>query len=316
MKMAGNELLDIKRRNRFGIYVAKNIEFWLLCLPAIAYFLVFHYAPMFGAVIAFKDFNYTDGILGSDWVGLDNFKFFFYSQDAWRITRNSVGYSLIAMTLGTAVNIAVALLLYEITSKKAIKTYQTIMIFPHFMSWVIVGYITHILFSSDFGVLNRIIESLGGDKVSWYSNPSLWPFILPIVNIWKNVGMGCIMYYAALMGLDAEIYEAAKIDGANRWRQTISITIPSLIPMIIIMTILSVGQIFHNDFGLYYQIPRDIGVLYPTTDVIDTYIYRGLRTGDVGITAAVGLFQSFVGFILVLLTNFIVKKIEPDHAMF
>lgn len=307
---------DTKLLHKASVYFTKNIEFWLLCLPAIAFFIIFHYIPMFGATIAFKDFNYADGIFGSDWIGFENFKFFFMSQDAWRITRNTVGYSLINLTLGTAVYVGIALLLYEITNRKCIKTYQTIMIFPHFMSWVIVGYITHVLFSSEFGVLNKIITVFGGQKINWYSDPKVWPVILPLVNIWKNLGMSCIMYYAALMGIDSQIYEAAKIDGAGRWRQTISITIPELVPMIIIMTILSVGSIFRSDFGLYYQIPRDIGALYPTTDVIDTYVYRGLQGGDVGITAAVGLFQSFVGLVLVVLTNYIVKKIEPDNAMF
>lgn len=307
---------DTKLLHKASVYFTKNIEFWLLCLPAIAFFIIFHYIPMFGATIAFKDFNYADGIFGSDWIGFENFKFFFMSQDAWRITRNTVGYSLINLTLGTAVYVGIALLLYEITNRKCIKTYQTIMIFPHFMSWVIVGYITHVLFSSEFGVLNKIITVFGGQKINWYSDPKVWPVILPLVNIWKNLGMSCIMYYAALMGIDSQIYEAAKIDGAGRWRQTISITIPELVPMIIIMTILSVGSIFRSDFGLYYQIPRDIGALYPTTDVIDTYVYRGLQGGDVGITAAVGLFQSFVGLVLVVLTNYIVKKVEPDNAMF
>lgn len=316
MKLTRRDTLELRRPNKIGRYVVKNIEFWLLCLPAIVFFLVFHYWPMFGAIIAFKDFNYSLGILGSKWVGLDNFKFFFMSQDAWRITRNAVGYSLINMTVGTGLYIAVALMLFEITSRKCVKFYQTVMIFPHFMSWVIVGYITHILFSSEFGVLNQIITFFGGESVAWYSTPGVWPFILPITGVWKNVGMSCIMYYAALMGVDGTLYEAATIDGASRWRQTIHISLPALLPMVTILTILSVGTMFYSDFGLYYQIPRDIGVLYPTTDVIDTYVYRGLRTGDMSISSAVGLFQSLVGFLLVILTNAIVKKIEPDNAMF
>ncbi len=271
---------------------------------------------MFGAVLAFKDFNYAQGIFGSDWSGFDNFKFFFLSQDAWRITRNTIGYAVVFIITGTVASMAVALLMFEINSRKAIKTYQTILILPHFMSWVIVGYITYILLNGERGVLNQIITFFGGQKIDWYSEPSYWPIILPIVNIWKTVGMNSLMYYATLMGLDDSIYEAAVIDGAGRWKQTISISVPALIPMMTILTIMSVGSIFRSDFGLFYQIPRDIGSLYPTTDVVDTYIYRGLRTGDVGITAAVGLFQSFVGLVLVVLTNHIVKKIEPDNAMF
>lgn len=291
-------------------------EFWLLCLPAIIYFILFAYWPMFGAVLAFKDYNYAKGIFGSDWVGFDNFKFFFLSQDAWRITRNTLGYAVVFLVTNTVASMAVALLMFEVSSRKAIKTYQTILILPHFMSWVIVGYITYILFNSEQGVLNQLLTVFGQEKIDWYSSPQYWPFILPIVNIWKSVGMSSLMYYATLVGMDDSIYEAAVIDGAGRWRQTISISVPSLIPMMTILTIMNVGGIFRSDFGLFYQITRDVGSLYPTTDVVDTYIYRGLRTGDVGITAAVGLFQSFVGLVLVVFTNWVVKKIEPDNAMF
>ena len=311
-----------KRDSKCGakITVRKRLynswEFWLLCLPALVYFIIFAYWPMFGAILAFKDFNYARGILGSDWSGFDNFKFFFLSQDAWRITRNTIGYAVTFIITGTVAAMAVALLMFEITQRKAIKTYQTILILPHFMSWVIVGYITYILFNSEQGVFNQIITFFGGAKVDWYSNPAYWPYILPVVNIWKSVGMSSLMYYATLMGTDDSIYEAAVIDGAGRWRQTMAISVPALIPMMTILTIMSVGSIFRSDFGLFYQIPRDIGSLYPTTDVVDTYIYRGLRTGDVGITAAVGLFQSLVGLVLVLITNYAVKKIEPDNAMF
>lgn len=297
-------------------YFTKNIEFWILCLPAIVYFIIFHYWPMFGSVLAFKDFSYTKGILGSDWVGFENFRFFFQSNDAWRITRNTLGYSTIFIITGTIASMTVALLLFEVRQRVCIKTYQTIMILPHFMSWVIVGYITYILFNDEKGVMNQIITYFGGDSIAWYSTPKVWPFILPIINIWKTVGMNSIMYYAALMGVDSSIYEAATIDGANRWKQILSISIPLLVPMMTILTIMSVGNIFRGDFGLFYQITRDIGALYPTTDIIDTYVYRGLRTGDVGITAAVGLFQSLVGLVVVIFTNYVVKKIEPDNALF
>ncbi len=315
MKLTDVNRIDIKK-NGLVRHFLKNIEFWLLCLPAIIYFIVFKYWPMFGAMIAFKDFNYTAGIFGSEWVGFDNFKFFFLSNDAWRITRNTIGYAIVGIIFSNAAGIAIALMLFEIRKRFFIKTYQTIMILPHFMSWVIIGYITHVFFSSEFGVLNKIITSLGGSPIAWYSTPEVWPFILPVVHVWKGLGMGSIMYYAALMGVDASIYEAAVIDGAGKWRQTFSISIPCLVPMITILLIMSIGTVLHSDFGLFYQIPRDIPLLYPTTDVIDTYIYRGLRTGDVGMTAAVGLFQSVVGFTLVMLSNYIVKKVEPDNAMF
>ncbi len=294
----------------------KNKEFLLLCTPAIAYFVIFCYLPMFGAVIAFKDYNYTQGILGSDWTGFDNFKFFFMSQDAWRITRNTIGYAIANQILSILSSVTVALLLYEIKSKIALKTYQTIMILPHFLSWVIVGYVTYVLFNPELGVLNNLIEAVGGKPIEWYSTPSVWVVILPICSIWKGVGMGCIFYYAALMGIDESLYEAAVIDGASRWKQIKSISIPSLVPTMIILGIMGLGSIFRSDFGLFYQIPRDVGALYPTTDTLDTYLYRGLRTGDVGISSAVGLFQSVVGLVTVVVANAIVKRIDEDNAMF
>lgn len=307
----------LKTKNgRLSTYLANNYEFWLLSLPAIIYFLVFCYWPMFGAVLAFKNFNYAKGIFGSDWVGFNNFKFFFLSNDAWRITRNTLGYSSVFIVTSTIAAMAVALLLFEISSRRCIKLYQTIMILPHFMSWVLVGYITYILFNGSRGVFNQILTAMGLKSVDWYSTPGVWPFILPVVNIWKGVGMKSIMYYSALMGLDLSLYEAAEIDGAGRWKQTWAISIPSLIPIMTILFIMDVGGIFRGDFGLFYQITRDIGALYPTTDIIDTYVYRGLRTGDVGITSAVGLFQSVVGLVVVMGTNYLVKKIEPDNAMF
>jgi len=294
----------------------KNKEFLLLCTPAIAFFIIFCYLPMFGAIIAFKDYNYTQGILGSDWIGFDNFKFFFMSQDAWRITRNTIGYAIADQILSILSSVTVALLLYEIKSKIALKTYQTIMILPHFLSWVIVGYVTYVLFNPELGVLNNLIQAFGGKPIEWYSTPSVWVVILPICGIWKGVGMGCIFYYAALMGIDESLYEAATIDGASRWKQIKSISIPSLIPTMVILGIMGLGSIFRSDFGRFYQIPRDVGALYPTTDTLDTYLYRGLRTGDVGISAAVGLFQSVVGLITVVIANAIVKKIDEDNAMF
>lgn len=296
--------------------IRKNYVFWLLCLPAVLVFILFNYLPMFGSVLAFKFYNYTAGIWGSEWAGLNNFKFFFASQDAWRLTRNTLGYASFFIVINLLSAVFVALLLFEVKSRKCIKTYQTIMILPHFLSWVIVAYIVNIFLNSSYGVLNQFIETLGGTSIKWYSEPKWWPLILTIANTWKHVGMNSIMYYAALMGIDSSIYEAAEIDGAGKWRQALSISVPSLIPMMTILTIMAVGSIFRSDFGLFYQVPMDVGALYPTTDVIDTYLYRGLRTGDVGITAAVGLFQSVVGLVVVVITNHIVKMIEPDNAMF
>lgn len=294
-----------------------NAELSVLLIPGIVLLAVFAYIPMFGIIIAFKDYRNNLGIFGSKWVGLDNFKFFFTSQDAWRIGRNTVGYGLLFIVLGIISAVFVAILLYEIKNRIALKFYQTSMILPHFLSWVIVGYITYILLEPNMGILNRIIRAFGGEGLQWYSEPKYWVGILPVVNLWKNIGLKCIMYYAALMGIDEQLFEAAEIDGAGRFKQIIYITIPSLVPLMTILTILDVGHIIKGDFGLFYTIPRDIGLLYPTTDIIDTYVYRGLRTGDdIGITTAVGLFQSFVGLIMVVGTNLIVKKISPENSLF
>ncbi len=296
--------------------IVDNFELSLLVMPAFLYFFVFHYLPMFGIVLAFKEYRYDSGILGSAWVGFDNFLFFFKSIDAWRITRNTVAYSLAFIVIGTLANLSIALLLYEINQRRALKVYQTIMIIPRFLSWVIVSFITYIFLHPTMGVINQVIGTLGIEAIDWYTQPVYWPFILVFVNIWQGIGMGSIIYYAALMGVDQGIYEAAKIDGANRWKQTIHISIPSLIPLMTIMLILALGGIFRGDFGLFFQVPRDVGVLYPVTDIIDTYVFRGLRSGVIGRTSAIGLFQSFVGLIMILTTNAVIKKIKPENSLF
>ncbi len=305
-----------KKKSRWKAF-KDNAELSALLIPGIILLITFCYIPMFGVIIAFKDYRNNLGIFGSKWVGFQNFKFFFTSQDAWRIARNTVGYGILFIILGIIAAVFVAILLYEVKSRGALKFYQTSMILPHFLSWVIVGYITYILLEPNMGVFNQIIRACGGEGLQWYSEPKYWVFILPLVNLWKNVGLKCIMYYAALMGIDRELFEAAEIDGANRFKQILHITLPSLVPLMVILTILDVGHIIKGDFGLFYTIPRDVGLLYPTTDIIDTYVYRGLRTGDdIGITTAVGLFQSVVGFIMVVGTNLIVKKISPENSLF
>lgn len=307
----------LTKRNILGISTfKKNWELLLLTMPAVIYFIVFHYIPMFGAVIAFKFYNYNDGIWGSEWVNFDNFKFFFLSNDAFRITRNTLLYNAAFIIIGTISAVLIALLLHEIKSRKATKYYQTTMILPYFLSWVIVGYITYALLNPNYGILNQIREFFGAEPIDWYSSKSYWPAILIIVNTWKGIGLNCIMYYAAIMGIDQSLYEAAKIDGASKIQQMRYITLPQLVSIITITTILAIGGIFRGDFGLFYQIPRDIGLLYPVTDVVDTYVYRGMTNGDIGVTAAVGLLQSFVGMVLVLVTNAIVKRINPDNALF
>ena len=300
------------RRQKIGV----NIELSLLVLPALVFFIVFHYLPMFGIVIAFKDYNYAAGILGSEWSGLKNFEFFFTSQDAFRIIRNTVLYNLCFIVLAAVLGILMAILLFEVKKKICIKFYQTSMIIPNFVSWVLVGYITYTLLHPGNGLLNKMIQAFGAKPIQWYNETKYWPAIIIICNVWKSIGMGSLMYYASLIGLDVSLFEAADIDGANKIQKAWYISVPSLVNMAVIMTILNVGHMFKGDFGLFYQIPRDIGSLYPVTDVIDTYVYRGLRTGDIGMTSAVGFVQSVVGFVLVILVNGIVRKINPESSLF
>lgn len=308
--------IAINRKSKWRVF-RDNFELSVLLLPGIIFFLIFSYIPMMGVIIAFKDYRNNLGIFKSEWIGFKNFEFFFTSQDAWRIARNTVGYGLLFIILGIVCAVTIAILLYEIKNKLALKFYQTTMILPHFLSWVIVGYITYILLEPNIGVINQILKLFHVEGINWYLEPKYWTIILPVVNVWKTVGLNCIMYYAALMGIDEQLFEAATVDGASKWKQIRYITIPSLVPLMTILTILHIGNIIKGDFGLFYNIPRNVGLLYSTTDIIDTYIYRGLQTGDdIGITTAVGLFQSLVGFIMVVVTNKIVKKISPENSLF
>lgn len=308
--------LNPKSKTKKNLNKRLNTELSLLTIPGVLLLIIFCYIPMFGIVIAFKDYNMSRGILKSAWNGFDNFKFFFESLDAVRIIRNTVGYGIVFITLSMVCQVILALILFEVMNKKALKAYQTIMILPNFLSWVIIGYISYVFLSPESGVLNEMITFLGGEKIKWYSDPKYWPYILTIVNTWKGVGIGSIYYYASLMGIDASIFEAAEIDGANKLQKIKYISIPSLVPIIVIMLIMSIGGVIRGDFGLFYQIPRDVGLLYPTTDIIETYVFRGLRGGNMAISTAVGLFQSVVGLFLVTLTNFIVKKINPENSLF
>jgi putative aldouronate transport system permease protein len=293
-----------------------NKSLLLLTIPGLICVFIWGYVPLYGAIIAFKDFQYNLGILGSPWVGFKNFEFFFQSPDLWRITRNTVGYAILFLGLKVICGMSIALLLFEIRNKSALKYYQTTMLLPNFLSWVIVGFISYIMLNPSLGILNQFLGSIGLKSVDWYSERAYWPFIISFFQVWKNIGMDCILYYAALTGVDASLFEAATVDGANKWQQTIKITIPMLLSITFIMVILGMGNIFRGDFGLFYQIPRDIGTLYPVTDVIDTYVFRGLQKGSMSMTSAIGLFQSFVGFVFIVGANLLVKKIDSDKSLF
>ena len=308
--MAGVKYVKIKKMKRF-------LPIYLMMIPGFLYLIINNYIPMFGIIVAFKNYNYSFGIFGSKWNGLKNFKFLFKTKDAFTITRNTLVYNAVFIILGNSLGILIAILLNEIRSKMAKKTYQTIILLPFLLSIVIVSYIVYGIFSTEFGIANHMLTSLGKDRISWYSTPKYWPFILTFINLWKNMGYNTVLYYATLIGIDVSYYEAAVVDGASRWQRIRYITIPSLIPTITIMVLMAISRIFYSDFGLFYQVPLNSGPLIDVTNTIDTYVYRGLReNSNIGMSAAAGLYQSVVGFIMVIAANTLVKRMGNGNELF
>lgn len=297
----------------------KNVlPIYAMMLPGLIYLLINNYAPMFGLVIAFKKINWSKGILGSDWVGFSNFEYLFASSEAWTMTRNTIGYNLLFILVGTSVAIMVAIFMNEITSKVANRVYQTLILLPYMISWVVCGYLVNALLSSETGMINLgILAKLGMDPIVWYQEKQFWPFIILFVYIWKNVGFSMVIYLASIVGISKEYYEAAKIDGAKKWKQIRYITLPLLKPTIITLLIMNIGSIFYSDFGLFYQIPRNSGALYDVTQTIDTYVYNALmQQGNIALSAAAGFYQSIVGFVLVIVANAVVRKYSRESALF
>lgn len=308
--MAGVKYVKIKKMKRF-------LPIYLMMIPGFLYLIINNYIPMFGIIVAFKNYNYSLGIFGSKWNGLKNFKFLFKTKDAFTITRNTLVYNAVFIILGNSLGILIAILLNEIRSKMAKKTYQTIILLPFLLSIVIVSYIVYGIFSTEFGIANHMLTSLGKDRISWYSTPKYWPFILTFINLWKNMGYNTVLYYATLIVIDVSYYEAAVVDGASRWQRIRYITIPSLIPTITIMVLMAISRIFYSDFGLFYQVPLNSGPLIDVTNTIDTYVYRGLReNSNIGMSAAAGLYQSVVGFIMVIAANTLVKRMGNGNELF
>ena len=305
-------------RKRFRSRFKRYIPLYIMLVPGMIYLFINNYIPMAGIIVAFKQFNYRLGIWGSEFIGFSNFKFLFQTQQAWIITRNTITYNILFIVTGTIVSIGVATLLNEIRWETGKKIYQTLILTPFLISIVVVSYLVYAFLSTEYGFMNRsILPVLGKDAISWYSQPSYWPFILLTVNIWKYFGYNCIIYYATLVGIDRTYYEAAVIDGANRWDQFLHVTLPSLAPTISILTLMAIGRIFYSDFGLFYQVPLNSGPLIDMTNTIDTYVYRGLiELNNIGMASAAGLYQSVVGFLLVLATNFTVRSISQDSALF
>jgi len=298
---------------------SKDGALLLMMLPGLLVLLVFSYAPMVGLVIAFKNYRAYQGIWGSAWSGLQNFQYLFSTADAWHITYNTLVMNSLFIVTTLAGSLGIALLLNEIRDSGTWlpRFYQSTLFLPYVLSYVLISYFVFALLSSDSGLLDKLLIRLGLHPVDWYSSPQYWPAILTIVNLWKSAGFWSIVYLAGILAISPEYYEAARIDGANKWAQIRYITLPLLMPLIIINVLLSVGRVFYADFGLFYQVTGNNGLLYSTTDVIDTYVYRSLTSiGDVGMAAAAGAYQSVVGFVLVVLANWLVRRIDPEKALF
>ena len=290
----------------------------LFMVPGLVYLLINNYIPMAGILLAFKKVNYTLGIFKSPWCGLSNFKYLFKTKDAAIIFRNTVLYNLAFIVLGTAAAVATAILLGEVKKKKLLKIYQTSILLPHILSTAVIAYLAFAFLSKDSGFLNNaIIKPLGGDAISWYSKPKYWPYILTFIQLYRSVGYTTIMYYATLVGIDTSYYEAAVIDGASTWDQIRYITLPCLKTTIITLTIMNLGRMFYSDFGLFYQVPMNNGLLFNATNTLDTYVYRGLlELNDIGRASAACFIQSVLGFVLVWGANALTRKVDPDSAVF
>lgn len=290
----------------------------LFMIPGLAYLLINNYIPMAGILLAFKKVNYTLGIFKSPWCGFSNFKYLFKTKDAAIIFRNTVLYNLAFIVLGTAASVATAILLGEVKRKRLLKIYQTSILLPHILSTAVIAYLAFAFLSKDSGFLNNaLIKPLGGEPVSWYSKPKYWPFILTFIQLWRSVGYTTIMYYATLVGIDNSYYEAAVIDGASTWDQIKYITLPCLKTTIITLTIMNLGRMFYSDFGLFYQVPMNNGLLFNATNTLDTYVYRGLlELNDIGRASAACFIQSVLGFLLVWGANALTRKVDPDSAVF
>jgi len=316
--MAKNKSLEAGKTKKKNKSLNKcTFALYTMMIPGVLYLLINNYIPMAGLLIAFKKFDYSRGFFKSGWVGLKNFQYLFQTKDAMIITRNTLLYNGTFILLGTLLAVTVAIMLNELRSMKAKKIFQTFILVPYLISMVVVSYIVYAFLSQDNGFINNTILSGLGIRINWYIEPKYWPFILTIVYLWKTFGYNSIIYFATVIGIDTTLYEAAVVDGANKWKQIWHVTLPGLKSTIITMVLLGVGRIFYSDFGLFYQVPMNSGPLSNATSTIDTYVYKGLTIlNDVGRASAAGFYQSLVGFALVLTANMIVRKIDNENALF
>lgn len=289
-----------------------------MALPGLIYIFINNYLPLGGLVVAFKNFNYKDGIFNSPWNKLDNFKYLFSTSTSWVITRNTILYNIAFIILNTVFGVGTAVLLNEIRKRTSIKVFQMAVMLPYLLSIIIVSYLGYAFLSTDLGFLNtQILPALGIHPIQWYSDPTYWPAILIFINTLKNFGFLGLIFYATILSVSKDYYEAAALDGATKWQQIRHITLPSLKSTIIMMVLLGIGRMFYSDFGLFYHVPMNSGALYNVTNTLDTFVYRSLiQLGDVGMAASAGVYQSIVGFILILVVNFVIRKISPEDALF
>lgn len=320
MRKKGDAVPLLKQKKH---WLRDDTELTLLGLPTFIWYVLFSYLPMFGIIIAFKRYRISPGhgflysLFASETVGLDNFRYFITSPDFLILLRNTFCYNIVFIALNIVIPITLAVLLSNIYSSFKSKSYQTLMFFPHFVSWVVVSYFVYAFLSPDKGLLNTIIVALGGEKINWYGDPTYWPIILVVMNVWKATGYNMVVYLAAITGIDETLYEAAAIDGASKWQQTWKILLPSILPIVIMMFILAVGRIFYSDFGLFYQVTQRVPQpLYNVASTFDTYIYSAIQSGiPLGQNAAASFFQSISCCITVVAANLIVKRIDPDSAI-
>lgn len=303
----------MKRNKR----LKKWLPIYILGIPGILYLLINNYMPLYGLLIAFKDYNYKIGIWNSPFVGLKNFEYLFKTKDAWIMTRNTIGYNLLFIFLNTILGVALAIFMNEVRKKVSKKIYQTAILLPYLMSMVVVSYLAYVFLGEKTGLINHLLKSMGLEEIKFYMNKTYWPLILTFVNEWRSVGYGTIIFLASIVGFGESFYEAAELDGASKWYQIKQITLPLLKPTIIMLVTLSMGNIFRSDFGLFYQVPRNQGMIYSVTNTIDTYVYRALlQNGDISLSSAAAFYQSVVCFITIMIFNALVNKYSKENALF
>ena len=297
--------------------LAKNKVLYLMFLPVAVYYILFAYVPMLGIVVAFKDFNYRDGILFSPWNGVDNFRYFFVSGKALQVTTNTIMYNVVLLAIYTIFSIMFSIMISELASKIFKKVSQSFMFLPYFISWVVVSAFMYNFFNYDYGLVNNFLRALGNEPINIYSEPSYWYILLPVLYLWKWVGFGSVLYLSAISGIDQECYEAATIDGANMFQKIFKITLPLLKPTVVILLLLGVGRILRGEFDMFYNLIGNNGLLIDNTDIIDTLVFRSLLgTQDFGMASAAGFYQSVLCFLIIMIVNTIVRKVDSESALF